>query len=121
MCFDWGVSSLICPNIACLQKLPEFNLARNQAMYGVPSPPAALIRKLNINMYPKGILTYLTEPNFAQIIIYFSFEFHVFLRILGRGQPPPPIFVSQTAPEKYCHLMLKFVEYVTHFNFFHIK
>ena len=34
-----GVSSLICPSIVYFQKLPEFNWARIQAMYGVPSLP----------------------------------------------------------------------------------
>ena len=37
--FDCGVSSLICPNIVSFQNLPEINLIRNQAIYGVPSPP----------------------------------------------------------------------------------
>ena len=37
--FDWGVSSLICPNNVYFQKLPEFNLTRIQIVYGVPSLP----------------------------------------------------------------------------------
>ena len=36
----WEVSNLICPIIVYFQKLPEFNMMRIQAMYGVPLLPS---------------------------------------------------------------------------------
>ena len=44
-------------------------------MYGGTLASSALIRKLNINRYPKGISTYLTNPNFARIFWGFSQNF----------------------------------------------